>query len=177
MAEPVIPVKAKLFIGILYSSEAEMAEAEKYLLKKYGAIDFRTDGIPFSHTMYYQNIGASLKKVFFSFEKLIKRESIVDIKLHTNKLEKKVSSLEKRSINIDPGYLTLSNVYLASCKEFFHRAYLDKGIYLENEYKYVGRKFQFWEWTYPDYKKLEYLDFFYKARNIYYKQLKAKNFL
>jgi len=174
MAEPVAPVKAKLFIGILFSSESDLAEAEKRCVKKFGPIDCRTEGIPFSHTMYYQNIGTGLKKVFFSFEKLIRREGMADIKLFTNRLEEKISPSEKRTMNIDPGYMTLSNVFLASCKDFFHRTYIGRGVYLENEYKYMARKFQFWEWTYPDYKKLEYLDFFYRVRNIYYKQLKDK---
>ncbi len=172
MAEPAIPPKAKLFTGIIVESEELLSEAEKILQKKYGNIDFKTMNIPFVHTEYYKNIGSNLFRIFISFEKLIKRDDIVKIKLFTNTLEKKLSKNEKRKINIDPGYLTLSNVYLASCKDFFHRVYLSKGVYLENEYRYVERLFQPWEWTYPDYKKTEYLNFFYNIRNIYYKQLK-----
>lgn len=171
MAEPMIPRKAKLFTGIIYNSEEILQAAEKSLTKKFGEIDYRSLHIPFTHTRYYDNIGGPLYRVFFSFRKLIPREKIADIKLFTNKLEKKVSGKEKRRINIDPGYLTLSNVFLASCKDYFHRVYIGKGVYLENEYRYVGKEYRFWEWTYPDYKKYEYLDFFYSIRNIYRKQL------
>jgi hypothetical protein len=52
--------------------------------------------------------------------------------------------------------------------------YLGKGVYLENEYKYVEKRFQSWEWTYPDYKKQEYLSFFYNIRRIYHNQLRKK---
>lgn len=176
MAEPTIPVKAKLFIGMLTASEEYIYAAEAQLGKKFGEIDFKTVKIPFSHTEYYNSLGKGLFKVLISFKKLIPREKIVQIKLYANKLEIKTSgkTTEKRKINIDPGYLTLSNIYLASCKEYFHRIYLDKGIYLENELKYVEKRFQPWDWTYPDYKKPEYLDFFYNVRKIYYNQIKKK---
>ncbi len=171
MAQPMIPVKAKLFAGILTASEEYLYVAETQLSKKFGSIDFRSPNIPFVHTEYYNAIGNRLFKVLISFEKLIPREKIVQIKLFTNKLEKKICH-DKRKINIDPGYITLSNVFLASCKEYFHRVYLDKGIYLENELKYVEKKYTAWDWTYPDYQKIEYLDFFYNLRKIYHKQIK-----
>jgi hypothetical protein len=173
MTEPIIPVKAKLFIGILTASEDYLYLAETQLIKKFGFIDFKTPNIPFIHTEYYNSIGNELFKVLISFEKLIPREKIVPIKLYTNKLEKKIHN-DNRKINIDPGYITLSNVYLASCKEYFHRAYLNKGVYLENELKYVEKRYQPWDWTYPDYKKMEYFDFFYNVRKIYYSQIKKK---
>jgi hypothetical protein len=171
MAIPVIPVKAKLFVGIITPSEENLSTAEPQLVKKFGGIDFRSPNIPFVHTDYYSSIGNRLFKVLLSFEKLIPRENIVQIKLFTNKLEKKISK-DKRKINIDPGYMTLSNIFLASCKEYFHRVYLDKGIYLENELKYVEKRYAAWDWTYPDYQKAEYLDFFYNIRKIYHLQLK-----
>jgi hypothetical protein len=176
MAEPALPPKVKLFIGIIYESEEILLKAETILIKKYGQIDFKTIRIPFTNTEYYQYMGTNLFKVFLSFEKLIKREKIVKIKLFTSRLENRLSRSrkEKRKINIDPGYMTLSNVFLASCKDYFHRVYLGKGVYLENEYKYVEKRFQPWEWTYPDYKKQEYLSFFYNIRRIYHNQLRKK---
>jgi hypothetical protein len=172
MSEPLIPPRAKLFIGILFNSEDILAAAENKLLKKFGEIDFRTKSIPFVHTKYYGDMGSGQYKVLLSFKKLIRRESIVDIKLYTNRLEKRFSEEGVRKINIDPGYLTLSNVYLATCKEFFHRAYLRKGVYLENEYRYVAKRYHPWEWTYPDYQKPDYMFFFHEVRRLYHNQLK-----
>lgn len=171
MSEPVIPPRAKLFIGILFSSEEILAAAEKILTKKFGEIDFRTKNIPFIHTQYYSEMGTGQYKVFLSFKKLIRREKLIEIKLYTNRQEKRFSENGVRRINIDPGYLTLSNVYLATCKEFFHRAYLGRGVYLENEYRYVAKRFQSWEWTYPDYQKPDYLYFFHEVRRLYHNQL------
>ncbi len=172
MSKPVIPEKAKLFIGILTNSEDHLQTAEKRLIKKYGDIDLRTGNIQFTHTEYYNTIGKNLFKVLFSFKKLINRENITEIKLNTNNLENFISKKGKRSINIDPGYLTLSNVFLASCKDYFHRVYLKRGVYLENELKFINKRYTAWDWTYPDYKKPEYMLFFHDMRRIYYQQLR-----
>lgn len=172
MAEPVIPKKAKLFAGIITASGELALSAEAALVKKYGDIDFKTAKIPFVHTEYYGGMGRDLFRVFFSFRKLVRREDIVAIKLLTNRLEKKLSGRDKRTVNIDPGYLTLSNVFLASCKEYFHRAYIGEGVYLENEYRFVARRYEPWDWTYPDYRSREYLDFFHGVRRLYAQQLK-----
>jgi hypothetical protein len=172
MAEPVIPVRAKLFVGMISGDERLIYTAEEKLKKKFGPVDVRSASIPFTHTKYYQKIGTILFRVFISFDKLIKREDIVKAKLFTNDLEKSLSPKGARKINIDPGYLTLSNVYLASCKEYFHRCYLEKGIYLENEYKFIDRRYIPWEWTYPDYQKTEYLEYFHRLRGVYYMQIK-----
>ncbi len=171
MAEPIIPVKAKLFIGVISGDERLLLRAEEKLERRYGKIDLRTEKIPFTHTDYYKRLGPNLHRMFFSFEKLVRREDIIAIKLHTNRLEISLSEKNERQINIDPGYLTLSNVFLASCKEYFHRAYLGRGIYLENEYKYIEMRYRPWDWTYPDYKTKEYLDFFHRVRQIYYPQI------
>jgi hypothetical protein len=174
MAEPVIPPKAKLFIGILTNSDEFYLPAEKALIKKFGEIDYKTTRIRFTHTDYYSSMGPNLFKAFISFDTLIRRESIADIKLYTNRLENKISGRSGRRVNIDPGYLTLSNVYLATCKDYFHRAYLAKGIYIENEYRYVAKHYQPWEWTYPDYKKSEDLHFFHYIRRLYNNQIKGR---
>ncbi len=172
MSEPVIPSKAKLFIGLLFSTEDILYGVEKILCKKFGDIDFRTKSIPFVHTKYYGDMGTAQFKVMLSFRKLIRREDIVEIKLYTNRLEKRFAENKIRKVNIDPGYLTLSNVYLATCKDFFHRTYIRKGIFLENEYRYVAKRYQPWDWTYPDYQKPEYLFFFHEVRRMYHNQIR-----
>jgi len=173
MSEPVIPAKAKLFVRILFSTEDVLCAVEKLLIRRFGDIDFRTKNIPFVHTRYYSDMGSAQQKVLLSFRKLIRREDIVEIKLYTNRLEKRFSDNKIRKVNIDPGYVTLSNVYLATCKDFFHRTYLRKGVFLENEYRYVAKRYQPWEWTYPDYQKPEYLFFFHEVRRMYHNQLRG----
>lgn len=172
MAEATNPEPAKLFIGILYSDGNDLAKMKEQLTKHYGPLDHEAGPFPFDNTAYYREIGESLQKYFLSFEKLIKREDMAAIKNFTNTLEDENLSEGIRRVNIDPGYLTLSNVFLASCKDFYHRVYIGKGIYLENEYRFTGGSYTFWPWTYPDYKQETYLDFFYHVRKLYHRQLK-----
>ncbi|MDA3899325.1 MAG: DUF4416 family protein [Spirochaetes bacterium] len=168
-----MPKPALLFAGVLTESEDLAKSAMIEMNKTFGPVDTISEPIPFLLSSYYEEIGEKLFKLFFSFTNLIERNRITDIKLFTNKLETKLSLPDNtRKINIDPGYLTLSNVCLASCKEYYHRVYLDKGVHLENEYYYTGGKFVFFDWTYPDYRKPEYLNYFMMLREKYRLMLK-----
>jgi len=172
MAKAVEPFFGQFFCGILYSDEDLFQKVVAAFEENYSSVDLFSVVVPFSHTSYYEDMGENLKKRFISFENILPRESIVEMKLFTNDIEIDFSPQNERIINIDPGYMTLSNVFLASCKDFYHRMYLSKGIFLENEYRYVNKKYEFWPWTYPDYQKEEYLEYFYELRALYNKKLK-----
>ncbi|MDD5512405.1 MAG: DUF4416 family protein [Candidatus Omnitrophica bacterium] len=85
-------------------------------------------------------------------------------------------SVKKRSINIDPGYLDMAKLVLATTKDFCHRIYLGSGIFGEVTLVYRKDSFQPWEWTYPDYRSREYIETFNRIREIYRAQdQKIKN--
>ena len=172
MAEIIYPPKAKLFIGFIYSDEEILDKTISLLSKSYGEIILKSENFPFQHTCYYESMGQNLKKVLLAFDELIERDHISLIKIHSNEIENLFLDNGKRRINIDPGYLTLSNVYLASCKEYYHRIYIGNGIYLENEYYWSKKDYVFFEWTYPDYKSEGYVAFFKELRNIYARKLR-----
>ncbi len=172
MAEIIYPPKAKLFIGFIYSDEEILNKTISLLSENYGKIILKSESFPFQHTCYYESMGQNLKKVLLAFDELIERDRISLIKIHSNEIENLFLDNGKRRINIDPGYLTLSNVYLASCKEYYHRIYIGNGIYLENEYYWSKKDYVFFDWTYPDYKTEGYLTFFKELRNIYAQELK-----
>lgn len=178
MGEISLPHKAKLFIGIIGVDEECIVNAESKMNQLWGEIDLQSEFIPFQLTDYYADeMGNNLLKKFCSFKQLINREKIVDIKLKTNELEESFrlnSERPGRIVNLDPGYLTLSNVSLATTKDYNHRIYITKGIFMENTL-YFDRKiksFQEWPWTYPDFRTNEYKQFFNQLRDIYHKQLK-----
>ncbi len=173
-----LPDKVKLFIGIIGVNKDIMLKAKNELENEWGDIDFESEFFNFNETSYYKKeMGENLLKKFYSFKRLVHREYIADIKIKTNQLEEKIKINKQKSgrnVNLDPGYVTLSNVTLATTKDYRHRIYLTKGIYLENTLYYDSREKRFieWEWTYPDYCADEYKDFFNKLRDIYRKQLK-----
>ena len=161
----------KLITGLIFKSEASLEKAEAVLISKFGRIDFKSEVIPFDQTDYYKvEMGFGLKRVFLSFRKLINPARLPVIKRLTNNIEVKFSLKGNRLINIDPGYLALAKVVLASTKDYCHRLYLGKGIFAEITLSFRGNSFKPWEWTYPDYKKIEYIAVFNKIRQLYLNQ-------
>lgn len=165
----------KLIIGFIFKEEIAFSKAKFILEKRFGKTDFESQALTFKHTTYYEEeFGKDLKRRFIAFNKLINPCGLPGIKIYTNRVEKKLSSASSRSINIDPGYLDLSKLILASTKDYRHRIYLNKGIYSEVTLFYENKSYRPWEWTYPDYKSDEYIAIFNRIRDIYAGQIKNK---
>jgi len=163
----------KLIIGFIFKEENAPDKARPILEKAFGKIDFESQNLAFNHTAYYEKeFGKDLNRRFISFKKLISPSDLPEIKIHTNRVEKKLSSGSSRSINIDPGYLDLAKLILASTKDYKHRIYLNRGIYAEVTLFYENKSYRPWEWTYPDYKSGEYIAIFNCIRDIYARQIK-----
>ncbi|MEW6101785.1 MAG: DUF4416 family protein [Candidatus Omnitrophota bacterium] len=163
----------KLIAGIIFKDDSKFFLAKKILVKKFGGIDFESREMPFAHTDYYEDeFGPGLKRIFISFKKTIKAQDLASIKVFTNKGENKLSKAGKRTVNIDPGYIDLSKLVLASTKDYKHRIYLNKGIYAEITLYYQDNSFKPWEWTYPDYKSEEHIVIFNQIRQAYAEQIK-----
>lgn len=163
----------KLIIGFIFKEEGILNKAKAILERRFGRIDFTSQTLTFAHTAYYEReFGKDLKRAFVSFQKLIPPQNLPRIKIATNKIEHKLSVDKRRLINIDPGYLDLSKLVLASTKDYKHRIPLNKGVYAEVTLFYQDKSFQSWVWTYPDYKTAEYIAIFNKIRGIYAGQIK-----
>ena len=169
------PEPVKLIIGFIFKKEDILNEAGVFLEKRFGKIDFQSQILPFTHTDYYaKEFGKDLKRRFISFKDLILPEDLPKIKIATNRIEQKLSCRQSRLINIDPGYVDLVKLVLASTKDYKHRIYLSEGIYAEVTLFYQAKTFRPWEWTYPDYKTDEYVAIFNQVRGIYASQIKNK---
>jgi len=158
----------KLTIGFIYKDETVFAKAESKLRKRFGGIDFQSPAIDFNYTDYYEpEMGKGLRRRFISFRRLIRMEDLYRIKLYTNRLEARFLSGKNRLINIDPGYLDLAKLVLASTKDYSHRIYLRKGIFAEITLSYRNNSFSPNDWTYPDYRASEYVAIFNQIRKLY----------
>ncbi len=171
MGSPSTPKKVKLIAGLIASELEYFASSGAALVRRFGPIDFESGFMDFGATSYYnEELGFPLKRKFLSFARLVKPEASSRIKLATNRIEKRLSRHGKRLVNIDPGYLDLSKLVLLTTKDYSHRIYLSKGIYGEVTLYYKNNTFNPWEWTYPDYKTIVYIDIFNKIRGIYREQ-------
>jgi len=172
MGKPVRHVPVKLIAGLISRKKCEIDLATKILKKAFGTIDVETCLLDFSSTRYYEKeMGSDLKRKFLSFKRLIKPERSYRIKLITNGLEKKLSRDKRRTVNMDPGYISLTKLVLFTTKNRSHRIYLGRGIYADMELFFEKKCFRPFPWAYPDYKRAEYIDFFNSVRKIYSSQL------
>ena len=168
MGSPSTPKKVKLIAGLLASEAGYLETSVAALVRRFGPVDFESGLMDFRSTSYYdEEFGSPLKRKFLSFALLVKPEAAAGIKLATNRIERRFSRHGKRLVNIDPGYLELSKLVLLTTKDYSHRIYLSKGIYGEVTLYYKNNTFNPFEWTYPDYRTVAYIDIFKKIREIY----------
>ena len=165
MSKPQKPIPAKFIVGLISGNESQALKVKKILENKFGPIDGEIGPINFSITSYYEKeFGNNLKRYFFSFKKPIQLDNSERLKIYTNKLEKRLQVGNVRTVNIDPGYITLAKLVLFTGKNRSHRVYLGNGIYGELELQFSDNSFQPVEFTYPDYKTDEYIQFFNDVR-------------
>ncbi len=163
----------KMITGFIFKDETVFRKTLILLKKNFGKIDFESPALKFDYTDYYENeFGKGLSRKFVSFKKLVLPDRLAKIKSLTNTLELNLTFNNKRIINIDPGYLDLAKLVLATTKDFAHRIYLKHGIYAEVTLFYSKNSFTFKEWTYPDYRTPEYIEIFNHIREIYARQKK-----
>jgi len=149
-----IPQPVRLIVGLIYGNEDIRKRAIGELVLVYGEIRSQSVASPFIHTSYYRKeMGENLIRQFISFKRLIDSDSLAGIKIFTNKVESWLADTEtgNRRVNIDPGYLALEKVVLATTKNYSHRIHLSKGIYADLAYRFINKSYTVLEWTYPDY--------------------------
>jgi hypothetical protein len=169
MGRPKEPEPAKLFTSLIAMEDDIFQQGVKDLRSAFGEADRISERLPFDLTDYYApEMGKPLFRHFMTFERLIPIPILPDIKQATNRLEEKYAGLDgKRRINIDPGYICLEHVILATTKGYTHRPYLRDGIYADLTLIYRQKSFQPLEWTYPDYRQERVIALFNQFRKEY----------
>ena len=168
---------AKLICGVLYREGDVFEPTKERLEEAFGPVDLESSPFPFDCTDYYEReMGPGLSRVFLGFARLVEPDSLAGVKLITNALENRFSAgpgRTRRRVNLDPGILTASSLIMATAKDFSHRVPLRDGIYAHLEFLFTKSGLRFLDWTYPDFRKPEYREFFLKARRRYLDQLKS----
>ncbi|MHB9097878.1 MAG: DUF4416 family protein [Syntrophales bacterium] len=170
------PAEAVKLIASLFSGDGCLiGDALEAMSERYGRADFISAPVSFAYTDYYtKEFGGSLVRRFVAFERLIRPESLTDVKLWTNALEQRLSAGGRRRVNIDPGYLARAHLILATGKGYTHRPYLRDGIYADVTLMYQDKKFHSLPWTYPDYAGEEMIGMLVRIREKYILQLRGK---
>lgn len=167
MGKPFLPEEALLFTGALYREEKYFSIAKQKLVAQFGEMNMESGPMQWDYSDYYrEELGTPILRKFIFFRDRINPETLCDIKLATNDMERQLSEEGRRNINLDPGYLTPSKVVLASTKNYSHRIYLGKGIYAEVTLVYRDGRYCPYLFTYRDYASDAYAEIFAAARKI-----------
>lgn len=174
MAEEKEFEKVLLFMGILITAEEKKEQLITLLQNNFGTIDTISNSIDFDFTDYYdEEMGGKPKRFFIIFSNLINPERLSEIKRETDKIEKLFCINDGRTINLDPGILSLHNIILATTKNRSHRIPLSKGIYGETTLIYQNKTFCPLPWTYADYSSKKVISFFCEERRKYKEKIKT----
>ena len=126
-----------LFFAIFSGDAAVLQWARDKIESRYGVIALASDLFEFTQTDYYEaSMGPLLKKQLIAVEKLVDPAELAEIKHQTNTWELEYADIDTvvsvdRPLNIDPGYLTLAKLVLATTKDRDHRIYIGKGMFAE----------------------------------------------
>ncbi len=162
----------KLVIAVLISEPRLHGRLADALLAQFGPVDFTSEELDFSFTRYYdREMGSPIRRFFLSFERLVPPETLAEIKAATNRIEDALREEGRRKVNLDPGLLSASRFILASTKDSSHRVPLKGGIYAEVTLVFERGEYRALEWTYPDYRSLDYRRILGEIRRIYRRQI------
>ncbi len=172
--KPVLPLIA---VFSIYPEAIQWAQQQ--IASTWGELGLISEPFEFDNTNYYDStMGAGLKKQFITLKHTMDPVQLIDWKIQSNDWEAQYAQLankpESRPLNIDPGYLDLGKLVLASSKDFAHRLYLGKGIYAEITLNYRHKVWEPLHWTFPDYQRADYQAFFSTAREYLHQLRRAK---
>jgi len=137
---------------------------EQALAALLGPIVQRSPSWDFRDTDYYApEMGGGLTRAFLAFA----QDSPAGLsawKRGTGELEQRWRTPGGRRVNLDPGYVSLGGLFLASTKPGLHRIPLANGIHAEITLYYTRGAWQALPWTFPDFRSGRYDAFLTECR-------------
>ncbi len=144
----------KLFLALMYHGKGSLDNSLSLLQKHFGPIQSQSEPFDFNFTNYYEEeFGKDLKKVFLVFEKEISKGDLVNIRAQTAEIEEELSANGKRTVNLDPGYLSETELVLATKKYQSFKEDLGNGVYAHKVLEFKDDEVITFSHTFADYRK------------------------
>ena len=159
-----------LFIAAFAPTAVALDWSRRRATAAFGPIELESEAFRFDKfTDYYAaTMGSVLFKQLWGFRQPIDPATLPSIKRLTNDWEAEYAANDSepaaRPLNLDPGYVTLAKLILASTKDHAHRIYLHDGIFAETTLMFTKKQWTALPWTYPDYQSSEYHEFLCRCR-------------
>lgn len=177
MGEIAKPKPVLLIAAITSRYESAIDWSIERAASNWGKVSLESPLFDFTETKFYnESMGLDLKKKLFAFEPLLDPGELPQQKILSNQWEEEFNSqpeyAEERPLNIDPGYITEAKLVLATTKDRDHRIYLGQGILAEITLHFQSGQWQKSRWTYPDYQREDFQEFFTKCRDLLRERLR-----
>jgi hypothetical protein len=166
--QPATPVA--LLCAVMATEEAIIQDATEALVERLGPLRGAGPVYAFDQSVYYRReMGEGLQKQLLCFANKVDPAFLPQVKGQTMMLERERGTDTgdglKRSVNIDPGLLSIESLALATTKYKGHRLCIAPSLYGEVTLLYQKGAYRPFEWTYPDYRTPENLAFLQQMRD------------
>lgn len=169
--DPSVP-QALVICGLLSADSELLKGMEDTLEVHYGQVILRSETFPFEWTDFYNaEMGKGILRRWLVFAPLVNLTEPWRFKLQAGEIEERFKQNDKRRINLDPGLIRLDGLWLFSTKAAGHRAYLDKGVWIELTLRFLREYCEEMPWTYPDHRDASAQAFFLRGRELLKKAL------
>lgn len=169
MGEITVHNPVMLIAAVTSRYDEALQWAARQATAQWGELMLASPVFDFTETSFYnESMGTDLKKQFLAFDPLFDPGQIASTKHISNDWEKEYAAQadhpESRPLNIDPGYISEAKLVLVTTKDRDHRIYLQNGIFAEVTLFFRSKQWMHSRWTYPDYQRDDFQDFFTQCR-------------
>ncbi len=162
------PPPVLVVVGALTSDVGLGETVVADLSERLGGLELTGEPVPFVRTDYYApEMGRDLVRWYACFGELMPPERLVELKQLTWELEQQHCGEGHRRVNLDPGYLDLFKVVLASFKHGPQKLYLGSGVWADPVLYFRDGAYRELPWTFPDLRGGDHGAFFAAARERY----------
>jgi hypothetical protein len=164
----------KLIVPGLAGPECSPASLVSRIADLFGPIDSQYGPVPFTFTDYYdEELGVPVTRILCSIRGLVDPSALAGLKQRAIDAEAHCARPDgRRTINLDPGLLSLSRLILATTKASGHRIPLTDGIHAEITLLFRHGRYEPLPWTYPDFQSDPYQEWLLAVRGQYAAQLR-----
>lgn len=144
--------QAKAILFLLTQNTALADETILHFEKILGPMEIRGPWHLFENNYYEEEMGLDLKRCVVGFKNLFEPWRLSELKEMTRQCESRFTIHDSRTINIDPGYVDLFKVVLASGKGGGQKICVAENVHAHTLLRYEKGKWISFEWSFPDFK-------------------------
>jgi hypothetical protein len=168
MSRPLEPDPVLRVCSCLVGDRSLLPEVERELIRAFGAVALKSPAYPFDGSDYYRDeLGDRIERFWFCFAELCGAESLSDGRWTTGGIEESFAVDGKRRVNLDPGYLDLGKLVLASLKQAPDKIYMGRGVWAHTCLRYRFGELTAPDHSFADFKAGRFNGFMLEARKLY----------